>query len=114
MYEETRLEKGMHTPEVEVEEADSFKPQTFHDPKDTPQNLLAGKMLGFTPHIHTSFKAAQFLARGKTPDLQAVRRALWDHDGDHVGAALSLHGLEDNEANRKAIKSIKNLRTMTK
>ena len=113
MYEE-RLGKAMHTPEVEVEEADSFKPDTFQDPKDTPQNLLAGKMLGFTPHVHTAIQAAQFLARGKTPDMQSIRRALWDHDGDHVGAALHLHGIEDSEANRKAIKAIRKLRELTK
>lgn len=67
------------------------------------QQGIATAMLGFRPHMHHAFKAARFLVGGEPASLEQMRRALWEHDGDHIAAALHLYGLPDNEASRKAL-----------
>ncbi len=59
-------------------------------------------MLGFMPQHDRLFRAAQWLS-GKKVTADAIRQALWDHDGDLEDAALSAHGLELSDTNRRAL-----------
>lgn len=75
---------------------------------------VVADMLGFAPHAHSAFAAARFLTGGEVPSLDAMRRALYEHDGDLEAAALSIYGLSDDANNRVSLRNIQKLRSLGK
>lgn len=75
---------------------------------------IAMNMIGFNPQVHPAFAAAQFMVNGHPLTLKEVRQALYDHDGDYVGAALQAYHIFDTSESRAAVKSVMGLSAMSK
>jgi hypothetical protein len=88
--------------------------------KSEGSNLLEGSshvieaMLGFYPHLRSSFDAAKFLVSGKDLHLNDIRRALWEQDGDTDKAALFAYGLDPEEKNLKALNAVRKMSSVKK
>jgi hypothetical protein len=71
-------------------------------------------MHGFQITAHKAFAAARFMVGGHEPTLEAIRRAIWNHDGDMVAAALATYGLTPTDENKQALSNIMQLDSFKK
>lgn len=74
-----------------------------------PNSEIVHDMLGYDHHKHSTFDAAKYLIAGETPSLDAVRKALWQADGDVEKAALLAYGMEPTEGNLKALRAVRDI-----
>lgn len=85
-----------------------LKKNNLHDAD--PNSEIVRDMLGYNHSLMSTFDAAKFLIAGNQPSLEQVRKALWQADGDVEQAALLAYGLEVNEGNLRALRSIRDLK----
>lgn len=83
--------------------------------KAEESNLLGGlqpnadilrDMHGFQPQLEAAFEAARFLIGGSEAPIDAVRRALWEEDGDIYAAALRAYNIPVTDDNLRALKAV--------
>lgn len=74
-----------------------------------PDSEIVQDMLGHDHNMMSTFDAAKHLVRGGEPHLDAVRRSMWDADGDMEVAALKTHGIEATPGNIRALRAVRDL-----
>jgi hypothetical protein len=105
-----------HGPDI-----NAWPPEVRHQIfKKSESNLLGDEtsvvqdMHGFQPHLHSAFAAARFLVGAEPVPLDAMRRALYQHDDDLEAAALTAYGLEVSEPNRQALRAVQKYDSLDK
>lgn len=67
---------------------------------------VVDRQLGLDPLQIPAFRAARFLAGGRSVPAGAARAALYEDDGDVEAAALRAYGLEVTDDNRAALRAV--------
>lgn len=85
----------------------------LHKSEDLQNDHIASAS-GHSDRLAAVIEAARFLGGRPAPNEEGVNAALWEADGDEVLAGLLIAGLDDSEANRKALASIVDIKTLGK
>jgi hypothetical protein len=82
--------------------------------KDLANHPVIASMLGFIPTSTPEFQAARWMSGGRDIPIEAVRRALYDEDGNIEHAALKAYGFEINDTNIKALHAVRGMGDFSK
>lgn len=75
---------------------------------------VLGDQVGFQPEFSDAFQAARWLSGGRDIPVDAIRRALYENDGNFEHAALKAYGFEPTDENLKALRAIQGMSTLSK